>query len=234
MEKMQYEDQLRLLDRGEPGEILALLLKLSQNPSHDLKFFNYYKEVPISTAADVLYLFGDTLVCRSNPTQTRAIKASHYTIIRSGLLSHDVYASAEYCAETDEITLSDFSYVDVLPDRRNALRVKIGGLFQVPVDAGTSTFTAKLKDLSLGGCALEVPDKSLLGTFTYFYLNLTFDLKNRPEPQKLRIMARLLRFESDDKPCRCIMLFEHDRRSEDLIGMYIAQRQAEIIRELKD
>lgn len=234
MEKMQYEDQLRLLDRGEPGEILALLLKLSQNPSHDLKFFNYYKEVPISTAADVLYLFGDTLVCRSNPTQTRAIKASHYTIIRSGLLSHDVYASAEYCAETDEITLSDFSYVDVLPDRRNALRVKIGGLFQVPVDAGTSTFTAKLKDLSLGGCALEVPDKSLLGTFTYFYLNLTFDLKNRPEPQKLRIMARLLRFESDDNPCRCIMLFEHDRRSEDLIGMYIAQRQAEIIRELKD
>ena len=212
MVKMQYEDQLRLLDRGVPGEILALLLKLSQNPSHDLKFFNYYKEVPISTATDVLYLFGDTLVCRSNPTQTRAIKASHYTIIRSGLLSHDVYASAEYCAETDEITLSDFSYVDVLPDRRNALRVKIGGLFQVPVDAGTSTFTAKLKDLSLGGCALEVPDKSLLGTFTYFYLNLTFDLKNRPEPQKLRIMARLLRFESDDKPCRCIMLFEHDRR----------------------
>ena len=30
MEKMQYEDQLQLLDRGEPGEILDLLLKLSQ------------------------------------------------------------------------------------------------------------------------------------------------------------------------------------------------------------
>jgi len=101
------------------------------------------------------------------------------------------------------------------------------------VEAGTATFTVKLKDLSLGGCAVEVPDKALLGAFTFFYLNFTFDLKNRHEPQKLRIMARLLRFESDDKPCRCILLFEHDRRSEDLIGMYIAQRQTEIIKELK-
>jgi hypothetical protein len=234
MEKLQYEDQLRLLDRGEPGEILEILLKFFQLSSEDLQFFNYYKEVPISSAAELLYVFGDTLICRTNPTQTRALKASHHTIIRSPRLSHDIYASTDYCAETDEITLSDFSFVDVLPDRRNTLRVKIGGLFQVPMEAGTTSFTGKLKDLSLGGCAIEVPDKALLGTFTYFYLNFTFDLKNRPEPQKLRIMARLLRFESESKPCRCIMLFEHDRRSEDLIGMYIAQRQAEIIRELKD
>jgi len=234
MEKLQYEDQLRLLDRGEPGEILELLLKLSQKPAHDLQFFNYYKEVPISSAAEILYVFGDSLICRSNPTQTRALKASHYTVIRSEQLNHAIYASTDYCAETDEITLSDFSYVDVLPDRRNTLRVKIGGLFQVQMEAGTSSFTAKLKDLSLGGCAIEVSDKALLKTFTYFYLNFSFDLKNRAEPQKLRVMARLLRFESDSKPWRCILLFEHDRRSEDLIGMYIAQRQAEIIRELKD
>ena len=234
MEKMQYEDQLRLLERGAPGEILELLLKISQQKSHDLQLFNYYKEVPVASAAEFLYVFGDTLTCRSNPTQTRAIKTSRYTVIRSSQLSNNVYATAEYAADTDEITLSDFTYVDVLPDRRNTLRVKIGGLFQVPVEAGTTTFTAKLKDLSLGGCALEVPDKELLGSFTYFYLNLSFSLNNNPEPHKLRIMSRLLRFESIEKPCRCILLFEHDRRSEDLIGRYIAQRQAEIIRELKD
>jgi len=102
------------------------------------------------------------------------------------------------------------------------------------MEAGTTSFMAKLKDLSLGGCALEVPDKALMGTFTYFYLTFSFDLKSPAEPQKLRIMPRLLRFEGSEKPCRCILLFEHDRRSEDLVGRYIAQRQAEIIRELKD
>jgi len=234
MQKVQYEDHLHLLDRGAPGEILELLLKSTQQGAHDLMFFNYYKEVPISSAAETLYVFGDSLVCRSNSTQTRAIKSSRYTVIRSSRLPNDIYASAELSAETDEIILSEFSYVEVLPERRNTLRVKIGGLFLVPVEAGTTTFTAKLKDLSLGGCAIEVPDKALLGTFSYFFLTLSLELKNKTGPQKVRVMSRLLRFESDEKPYRCILLFEHDRRSEDLIGMYIAQRQAEIIRELKD
>lgn len=234
MQKMQYEDQLHLLDCGTSSEILEQLLQISQQGAHALQFFNYYKEVPISSAAEPLYVFGETLVCRSNPTQTRAIRASRYTIIRSPLLENDIYAAAEYSAETDEITLSEFTGVEVLPDRRNTLRVKIGGLFLVAMEAGTSTFTAKLKDLSLGGCAIEIPDKRLLGTFSYFYLNFSFDLKNRPEPQKIRIMSRLLRFEGSGNPCRCILLFEHDRRSEDLVGMYVAQRQAEIIRELRD
>lgn len=233
MEKMQNEEMLRLLDRGEPGEILDLLLKFSQQSSYNLSFFNYYKEVPISSSAELLYLFGDSLICRSNPTQTSAIKLCHYTIIRSADLKQDIYATAEYCDETDEITLSDFSFVEVLPDRRTSLRVKIGGLFQVVVEAGPERFTAKLTDLSLGGCALDVPEKTLMGTYSYFYLNLIFQLKSRPEPQQIRILSRLLRFENESKPCRCIMLFEHDTRTEDVVGMYIAQRQAEIIRELK-
>ena len=234
MEKMQYEEQLRLLDQGVPGEILEQLLNIGQDSANRLQLFNYYKEVPISSTSELLYVFGDTLTCRSNETQSRAIKASRYTIIRSPKLPHDVYAGAVFNADTNEIILSDFSYVEVLPDRRNTLRVKIGGLFQVQVEAGPDQFTAKLKDLSLGGCALEIPDKALLKTYTYFHLNFAFQLKNRPEPQKLRVLARLLRFESEGKPCRCILLFEHDRRSEDLVGTYIAQRQTEIIRELKD
>jgi hypothetical protein len=233
MEKMQNEEMLRLLDRGEAGEILELLLKFSQKASYNLTFFNYYKEVPISSSAELLYLFGDNLICRSNQTQSRAIKLCHYTIIRSTDLKQDIYATADYCEETGEITLSDFSFVEVLPDRRNSLRVKIGGLFQVVVEAGSDRFNAKLTDLSLGGCALDVPEKTLMGTYSYFYLNMTFYLKSRPEPQKIRVLSRLLRFENESTPCRCIMLFEHDTRTEDVIGMYIAQRQAEIIRELK-
>ena len=234
MEKLQFEEQLRLLDQGAPGEILAKLLSISEIKGTSLQFFNYYKEVPIAAAVEVLYLFGDSLVCRSNQTQSNAIRGCRYTIIRSPQLPHDVYAKAEYCVESNEITLSEFTFAEVLPDRRNALRVKIGGLFQITVEAGPSSFTAKLKDLSLGGCALEVPDKELLGSYSYFYLSFSFQLSNRSEPQKLRQMARLLRFESESNPCRCIMLFEHDLRSEDLIGRYIAQRQVEILRELKD
>ena len=234
MESFQHEDYLRLLGRGEPGEIVDLLVRLSHKANPEMQFFNYYKEVPVSSPAELLYVFDETLACRSSDLQKQAIKNCRYTLIRSPQLPHDVYATAILNEVTNEIILSEFAYVELLPDRRTTLRVKIGGLFRVTVEAGSDSFIAKLKDLSLGGCALEIPDKSLLGKFAYFYINFSFDLKNRPQPMQLRIMARFLRFEGEEEsPARGIFLFEQDKRGEDLIGMYIAQRQAEIIKELK-
>lgn len=234
MESFQFEDQLRLLERQEPEEILDRLTRLAQKPKSGLLFFNYYKEVPVSSPVEILYVFGDTLACRTSEIQSRAIRSSRYTIVRSPQLGRDLYAGAEFKEETNEVVLSDFSYVEVLPDRRVTLRVKVGGLFRLTVEAGSDSFEASLKDLSLGGCALEFSDKNMLGRFSYFYLNFSFELKSRPQPQQLRIMARFLRFEEEGPPARGIFLFEHDKRSEDLVGMYIAQRQAEILKELKE
>ncbi len=233
MAPFQHEDYLRLTGRGEPGEIVNLLLQLSQQPRPDVQFFNYYKEVPVAAPAEFLYVFDDTLACRTSDLQSRAIVNSRYTVLRSPQLPQDIYATAIFNEGANEVVLSEFAYVEVLPDRRTTLRVKIGGLFMVTVEAGPNSFSAKLKDLSLGGCALEIPDKTLLGKFAYFYINISFDLKSRPQPLKLRIMARFLRFEGEEPPLRGIFLFEQDKRGEDLIGMYIAQRQAEIIKELK-
>ena len=234
MESFQHEDFLRLCGRGEPGEIVNLLVQLSQKTKPDIKFFNYYKEVPVSSPAELLYVFDDTLTCRSSELQNQAIKNCRYTLIRSPQLPHDVYATAIFNDRTNEITLTEFAFVELLLERRTTLRVKIDGLFRVTVEAGSDSFIAKLKDLSLGGCALEIYDKSLLGKFAYFYINFSFELKNRPQPMQLRIMTRFLRFEGEEEsPARGIFLFEQDKRSEDLIGMYIAQRQTEIIKELK-
>lgn len=234
MERLQYENQLHLLTTADAAEILETLVALTQRPRPArFQLFNYYKEVPVAAGAEILYLFGDSLCCRTTETQARAIELNRHTIIKCADLPHDVYADASYNQETQEVALSGFSYVEVLPERRNSIRVKIGGLLFVEVEAGPDRFRAKLKDLSLGGCALEVPDKALLGSFTYFYLNFTLSLANRPAAVTLRVMSRLLRFESEGNPCRCIFLFELDRGSEDLIGMFIAQRQGEILRELK-
>ncbi len=235
MERLQYDDQLHLLtDMAGTAAILELLLSISQQRQPPrIQLYNYYKEVPVASGVENLYLFDDTLCCRTADIQARAIELSRYTIIKCPVFPHDVYASARYNPESREVLLSGFCYAEVLPDRRDAVRVKIGGLLYVDVEAGPDRFRAKLKDLSLGGCALEVPDKGLLGTFTYFYLNLSLTLAERQAPATLRVLARLLRFESTTPPCRCIFLFELERGSEDLIGRYIAQRQGEIIRELK-
>jgi len=56
MAPFQHEDYLRLTGLGEPGEILNLLVQLSQKTKHDIKFFNYYKEVPVSAPVEFLYV----------------------------------------------------------------------------------------------------------------------------------------------------------------------------------
>lgn len=232
--KLQYEDQLRLLDLEEQENILEALLSLTQiSPPPLITFFNYYKEVPISSSAEILYVFDNTLHCRTNATQSRAIELCQFVVIKSAKLKHDIYASASFSPETNEVLLSQFSYVEVLPDRRSSVRVRVAGLVPVIVEAGYDKFQGKLRDLSLNGCLIEIPDRALLGNYRFFQLNLAFEIKTRNEIQKARVMARLLRFENNDNPAKCIFLFEHDKRSEDLVSMYITQRQTEIIRELK-
>lgn len=233
--KLQYEDQIRLLGNGDPGEILELLLSCAnQVPPVDLQLYNFYKEVPVAASAEILYVFGDTLCCRTTLAQSRAIGLDKATIIRCDHLPHAIHASASYNADSDEVTLADFAYVEVLPDRRDAVRVKVPGLCQVTIEAGPDKFQGRLKSISLSGCAVDIADRAQLGTFRYFFLSLNLELKSGGEFAVMRLQSRLLRIEQGEfGMTRCIFLFEHDRRSEDLVGRYAAQRQAEIIRELK-
>lgn len=233
MKTAEFEERLRLLERPDQEAVLDKLSDIAAKPKSRLEFFNYYKEVPVLSRAEVLYAFGETITCKTAETQLLAIKNSGYTIIRSPQLVHNLYADAEVNVDSAEVVLSNFCYVDVLASNRETMRVNIGGLFKVIVEAGADSFDAKLKNLSLGGALLEFADKELLGKFSYFYINFAFNLKNRNVPLELRVMARFLRFEDEGPPARGIFLFEHDRRSEDQIGMFIAQRQSEILGELK-
>lgn len=233
MKAVEFEDRLRLLEQPDQEMILDKLSNIAAQPGARLQFFNYYKEVPVLSKAEILYAFGETIVCKASETQVIAIKNSGYTIIRSPQMEHDLYADAEANTDTGEIVLSNFCYIEVLANSRESMRVKVGGLFRVVVEAGADSFDAKLRDISLGGALLEFASRELLGKFSYFYINFVFHLNNRPEPLELRVMARFLRFVNEGTPVKAIFLFEHDRRSEDQIGMFIAQRQAEILGELK-
>lgn len=227
------EDHFKLIDEAD-GNILDELLALNNlNQTSFIKFINYYKEVPIVADADILYAFDNTLSCRTTPAQARAIQHSKHTILRSSKLRHDIYANANYRIETDEVELSDFAYVEVMPDRRSSIRVKMGTPLTVLMEAGKEQFTGRIRDLSLMGCAIDIPDAALLGSYSFFYLNMELPFITFKGKNNTRIMAKLIRTEEVRKGVRCIMLFEHDKTTEDQIGRLLAQRQGEIIRELK-
>jgi len=228
------DDHFKLIEDDPSVNILDELLALHHKyQSPFMKFVNYYKEVPIVADAEILYAFDNTLSCRTTPAQVKAIQHNKHTILRSSRLRHDIYATANYRTETDEVELADFAYVEVMPDRRASIRVKMGTPLTVMVEAGTEQIPGRMRDLSLLGCAIDIADASMLGNYSYFYLNMDLPFLTFKGKSNTRIMAKLIRTEEVRKGVRCIMLFEHDKTTEDQIGRLLAQRQGEIIRELK-
>lgn len=216
------------------GEIIDKLLRLHKiKPLQELQLLNFYKEVPISAPARSIRFADNTIFCRTNDTQSRAIDFSRGSIIKTPHLQHDIYASASYCPETREVALSDLLPAEVPSDNRSSIRVRMHVPMKVLIEAGTNKINGRMLDLSLGGCAVDIADGELLGNLKYMNINIDIPASTGREPHKLRVMVKLGKVFQHKKLCSCIFIFEHNKISEDQIGKLITQRQLEIIRELK-
>lgn len=222
----------RLENSGESTIEDDLSTLASLRPHADVQLLNYYKEVPVSAPAKLFTQAENSLVCRTSEVQARVIEFSEYTIIKGSPFQHHVYAHALYDKETGEIALSDLHYVDVHSNRRRSVRVRMQVPPVIELEAGATKFNGRMLDLSLDGCAVNIPDRNLLENFSFFHLTIAMPLKPHQTPGTTRLLAKLARVYQQNRLFRCIFLFEHDKSSEDQIGMLIARRQTEIIREL--
>jgi len=101
---IKQDEFYRRIDEDGDEDILELLLDLHKlSPTPEIRFLNFYKEVPVTSPATIIYAFDDTLSCRTSDVQSRAIAACGSTIIQSSALRHDVMAKALYQPETKEL-----------------------------------------------------------------------------------------------------------------------------------
>jgi|GEM_PF-746916 len=210
------------------------LMRLKEGKQlQELQLLNYYKEVPILTTGKNVRFSENCLFCSTSEAQARIIEFTEHTVIKSKHLLHHIHASAHYNADTREVRLSDFSYVDVLPECRQSIRVRMHLPSVVLIETGPKQFKGRLIDLSLDGCAIDIGSSELEDSKVYAYLNIEAPLKENQERIKGRVMARFLKAEQrNSKLSRCVFLFLHDKASENIIAKLIALRQGEIMREL--
>jgi hypothetical protein len=222
-----------LLEQTGNGTIDDDLSKLAGlQPLPDVQLLNYYKEVPVFATARILDVAENRVVCRTSEAQTRVIEFSRYTIIKGAPFQHHVYADAHHDPDTGKIFLSGLNYAVVHSDRRASVRVRLQVPAAISIEAGTTKFSGRMLDLSLDGCAVNIADRKYLENFSFFYLTIDMPFRSNQAAIKPRVMAKLAKVYQHNKLFRCVFLFEHDKSSEDQIGMLIARRQAEIIREL--
>lgn len=222
-----------LMEHSGSSSIEECLLKLSGlRPQPEVQLLNYYKEVPVFANAKIIKVAADVLICSTSLVQTRVIEFSGYSIIKGAPFQHHVHAKALYDTDNKNIILSNLNYVDVCSNSRTSVRVRMQVPPVIGLEAGSSKFNGRLLDLSLDGCAVNIADQKLLESFSFFYLTINMPLKFNQAPTITRIMAKLTKVYQHNRLIRGIFMFEHDKSSEDRIGMLIAQRQTEIIKEL--
>jgi hypothetical protein len=217
-------------EQQDQKDILACLEDIQQGRRpNDLKLVNYYQEIPVSYAADILTIEETSVEFLVHQVQAVAISMEKVTILKSSHFPRDVVANVNYVnVEKSRIVLSNFSYGVVRADRRMSVRVAFNDKINTSFRGEQHYITGRLNDMSLTGMSIDVPE------------NPGFELTERGEllvalpSGSVALTASLLKILPSGSGMRFVFEIELDRAGELAISQFIFRRQVEIIKELKE
>ncbi|MEI6205149.1 MAG: PilZ domain-containing protein [Desulfuromonadales bacterium] len=202
----------------------------------DLKvtIINYFKELPIVYPATVVAVERGSLDLDINPQQAVAIASDRYTLIRSKLFTHEIAGHVQYVnIKKHAVTLNKLCYVEVLADKRTAVRLGLDPPVQATICCGDQKFSGELLDISVQGLAISIVNFLDLESGTEVSVEFILLDPVLLNQTPVTISARLVAVEGDSSPYRCKFRIAPDKHQEQLIARFSFQRQVEIIRSLK-
>jgi len=227
-----YSTRIQKNFDDDQAEILSIL---KANPKKSLKLINYYKELPLSYPATIVSIDRGIVDLDVQREQAFAIGASRSAFIRSDLFKHDVFAQVQYVnVLKGAASFVKFSYVEIMAERRNFIRMEPHVLPVATIDSPFGVFNGKLHDISLSGLNILIQESNPLEIDTA--ASVSFMLGNMELGQnfEINVQAKLLGIKGDVLPRNFKFIITPEKSLERKLSQYIFQRQIEIIREIKD
>lgn len=216
------------------ADIFDQLIRLAQT-KQEVRLVNEYKGIPISYEA-VLQSVGENsatlavhkyqAVCLELERRTFIISEGLTSVLRAQVASVDVVSSTS--------TLNEFSYAPETIGGRSAVRVEPKEPVTVTLLSQGRKFSGSLADISVSG----------LGVYTvaaYIYtpgflkkgapVQIAFKLPS--ERGEIRLPGMVLNITKDKGSYRLGIGTTPDALSKNAISQFVAQRQSEILREVK-
>ena len=214
------------VQKDEAAIIEVLTAIKNKKLSNDLTLLNYFKEIPISFPAKIDFIDMSLAELTVHPSQAVAMIDQKMTFIKSSHLPHDVVAKV-LKVKQEYAVVSRFSYAHIRSERRESVRVKVLGDYDVFFRGDTFAFGGRLRDISLTGLSFvtdECPeiDEEIEGEAC---IRLSGSMVDVP--------AKLLRVVEEDIGKKYILRLSPTTRIENVIGQFIFQQQSEIIKELR-
>lgn len=199
---------------------------------------NYYKEIPVSYDARLLSLENEMAEFEVHEYQAKVIDIERKTLIcaneKSGFRD-DIFSEVFYVnIARKRVILCRFGYARIRSNMRRYVRVKLDRPVQAELIFDDSIIQGGVKDISLGGAALDVMSREPLVEGIVLNLFLKLPVIASEEIVEVGMTATVAAVSVDVAPFTCILEFHPEKHSQQQIAYFINLRQVEIIKELKE
>lgn len=219
--------------KADADAILRVFAEIASGTlKNDLRFLNYYHEVPVCYPATVQSVEGDSVEFLVHEHQGMVIRHDRYALVKSSHFPKElgVHGFAAYTnVQKKTAILHNFAYAQIRAERREAVRVAVSGRLPVTFTFNGGRVEGLMKDISGTGLSLFASESLALegdlpGVLSFNLMdNLTL------------VPARFVRsLKGSEETQVYVFRMEPDRRTETLIGQFSYQRQIEILKDLKE
>lgn len=213
-------------------EIVSIL---SSHTGETIKLINYFKGIPLSYPAKIVSVTRGVVDLDVQEVQAYAVEQARFAFIRSPLLKHDLFAKAQYVnVKKKAVTLTTFSYVEIMAERRNFVRVQLQPPPLVTLEASQGMIEGLLFDISLTGFSVELDHFYPLEPKAEALVNFSLTEPDSGKLLAFKLPATLMAIDGDKSPYYYRFSFDPDKLLEQRISHYIFQSQIEIIRQVKE
>jgi len=211
----------------DEAAIISVLSAIMDNKlQNDIKFLNYYRELPVSFAASVVAVDRGVVEMKVHEMQIASMLVQKATFIRSIHFPHGVIANVLRIRKQRCLAyLTQFSYARIHADQRIYVRVKVSDKIDAAFHNEQHLVRGRIEDISFSGVAIKTPKGSILEENIKGMVSICL-----PDA-KLEVPGKLLKKQGEDV---YVFELEIDTKSEKIISQFIFQQQSQIIRELKD
>jgi hypothetical protein len=228
--------QYQLVSPEEDRKVIHGCLEniFQDDPEAEFTLLNIYKELPITSQGRIVEIKKTTVEFQTNAMQFSVISEAREVLIQSNTMGSCFIAKAlELDNRRLQITMGEFSYAEVHADKRISVRVRLKLPMQLQLAVDGNKLSGVIHDISIGGVCVRTFAGEAMARADKIELRLKLLHAGTGELLDVLIPSRLLRVDKSELQAKCVLLFEHTPRSEQVLSTFIYQRQLEIIKELK-
>jgi len=224
---MQKHYQLVTIDEVHKDE--ETILEILSTNSTGIRLLNYYRELPVSFDASIVFSDRGVIEMKIHDLQAAAMMMQKEVFIKCKGLPYDVVAKVmKIRKNTHSAFLTSFHYAIIPAERRVCVRVRVSEKFDATFHFDNQLIQGSIEDISFSGLSISTPKGNSLEE------NSTGKVIIALPTAMIELTGKLLKVNQDNSTAKFIIELEMDKKSEQCISQFMFAQQSVIIRELKD